>query len=92
MDNVLTVGLHGLLIDGLEDLTLYVVLQLLSCVTPVRHTENGRFIAHVVNLSHKRVVPLQNYLLAAHVLTETEYKNESKFDQNHVILKEDVLF
>lgn len=40
VDNFLTVGLHGLLVDGLEDLTLHIVLQLLSCVTPVSHTED----------------------------------------------------
>lgn len=43
VDNVLTVGLHGLLIDGLEDLALHVVLQLLACVPPVSHRE-GRVI------------------------------------------------
>lgn len=34
VDDVLAVRLHGLLQDGLEDLTLHVVLQLLPRVTP----------------------------------------------------------
>lgn len=40
VDNLLTVGLHGFLIDGLEDLTLHIVLQLLSRVAPFSHKED----------------------------------------------------
>lgn len=39
VDDLLTVGLHGLFVDGLKDLTLHVVLQLLPCVTSVQHRE-----------------------------------------------------
>lgn len=35
VDDVLAVGLHGLLVDSLEDLALHVVLQLLPRVPPV---------------------------------------------------------
>ena len=40
VDDLLAVGLPGLLVDGLEDLALHVVLQLLPRVTPVSHTED----------------------------------------------------
>lgn len=40
VDNLLTVGLHGFLIDGLEDLTLHIVLQLFSRVAPFSHKED----------------------------------------------------
>lgn len=38
VDNILTIRLHGLFIDSLEDFALHVVLQLLPCVTSVSHT------------------------------------------------------
>lgn len=38
MDDFLTVGLQGFLVDGLEDFTLDVVLQLLPRVTPGKET------------------------------------------------------
>ncbi len=52
VDDLLTVRLHGLLIDGLEDFTLHVVLQLLPCVTPVSHTDGRKRETHEQDHAH----------------------------------------
>lgn len=42
VDDLLAVGLPGLLVDGLEDLALHVVLQLLPRVAPGRGHTRGQ--------------------------------------------------
>lgn len=42
VDDLLSVGLHGFLVDGLEDFTLHIVLQLLPRVAPISNTGGVR--------------------------------------------------
>lgn len=46
VDDLLFVGLHGLLVNGLEDLTLHVVLQLFPCVAPVSDTTRREAVSN----------------------------------------------
>lgn len=65
VNNVVTVGTHGLVYQGLEDLTLHVVFHLLLAVAPVQKQETrvsvmtGLVWCDLMSLSIWKIVPGQ---------------------------------